>query len=400
MNRLFVTFVSLFLASCSAETGRVQEVIPGHVLEIENLTMFPFDTEPVFAIELIPEQTFGDTGEPYLRNVMDSRVDDKGRVLIREMINMDAQPLHVYNPDGSYRTQVGRIGRGPGEYNMVSTFSVSAGKLFLRDMLTRRLHIFDSETYTFERSQKLEDWSVMDHKAVQNMRLFTFYTRDDGNHIAHFYNGLDPAADSVRQTFMLVNSDGDVLNLEPLEIPDRYSILRGGQRLPQVVPSIIGGASKFALSGDGTMYAAGPDGFLIKKFDDRWRYQSAFYYTVKAPPYDYESLFEGAGQKAPSSIRQQPSPAGEIEVPDDINPVLIEMKVDDENRIWTRVRTEDQDTVEWWVLKNTGELLAKFTWPRKEPIAEIKNGYLYSEISGFGDEAGKVIRYRIELTER
>lgn len=400
MNRLLITFTCLFLAGCSGETGRIQEDIPDHVLEIENLTIFPSDTEPVSAIELIPEQTFGDTEEPYLRKVMDSRVDDKGRVLITEMVSMTEQPLHVYNPDGSYRTQVGRIGKGPGEYNMVSTFSVSARKLFLHDGFTRRLHIFDSETYTFERSLKLEDWSVMDHEAVQNMRLFTFYTRDDGNLIAHFYNGLNPAADSVRQTFMLINSDGDVLNPEPLEIPDRYSILRGGQRLPQVVPSIIGGASIFALSGDGTMYVAGPDGFLIKKFDDRGRFQSAIYYPVKAPPYDYGSLFEGAGQKAPSMFKQQPSPAGEIEVPDDINPILIEIKVDDENRIWARVRTEDQDTDEWWILKNTGELLAKFTWPRKEPIAEIKNGYLYTEISGFGDEVGKVIRYRIELTER
>ncbi|MDR8393856.1 6-bladed beta-propeller [Aliifodinibius sp. S!AR15-10] len=398
MNRLFVAFVSLFLASCSGEHGRVQEDIPDHVHETENLTIFPLDTEPVYDIELLPEQTFGDTGEPYLRNVMDSRVDDKGRVLIKELISINEQPLHVYNPDGSYRTQVGRIGRGPGEYGMVSTFSVSADKLFVYDQSNRRLNIYDSETYTFEGTVKLEDWSVWNHEAEQNMRLFRFYTRDDGNLIAHFYNGLNPTADSVRQTFMLVNSDGDVLNPELLEIPDGYSIMRGGQRMRLVVPSVIGGSSIFALSGDGTMYAAGPDGFLIKKFDDQGRYQSAFYYPVKAPPHDYESSFGGGGTSAnaPSSIRQQPSHTGEIEVPD-TNPVFVEMRADDENRIWVRVRTEDQVT-EWWVLDHSGKLLARFHWPRR--IYEIQNGYLYSGFSGFGEEAGKVIRYRIELTER
>ncbi|MEX1012053.1 MAG: hypothetical protein WDZ29_08325 [Balneolaceae bacterium] len=58
-----------------------------------------------------------------------------------------------------------------------------------------------------------------------------FYTRVDGHHIAHFYNGLNTSVDSARQTFMLANSDGDVLNPEPLVIPDRYSILRGGRRV-------------------------------------------------------------------------------------------------------------------------------------------------------------------------
>lgn len=399
MNRLFVicTCICLFLASCSGKHGRVQEDIPDHVHEIENLTIFPSDSEPVYAIELLPEQTFGDTGEPYLRNVVDSSVDEKGCVLIKEMISIDAQPLHVYNPDGSYLTQVGKIGRGPGDYNMVTTFSVSAGNLFLYDGFNRRLNIYDTETYKFERSVKLEDWNVLDHEALQNMKLFTFYTREDGNHIAHFYNGLYPTVDSVRQSYILVNSDGDVLNPGPLEIPHRYSILKDGQRLPLADPS-LGGGSIFALSGDGTMFVAWPEYFFIKKFDDQGRYQSAFYYPVKGPPYDYESLFEGVNGNAPSGIRQ-PSQAGEIEFPE-TNPVLMEMKVDDENRIWARVRTEPQGTDEWWVLDHSGELLAKFTWPRKERITEIKNGYLYSQISGFDDEIGKVIRYRIELTER
>lgn len=263
MNRLLVALVCLVLSGCSGEAGRGQEDIPDHVHGIENLTIFPFDTEPVYDIELLSEQTFGDTGEPYLRCIRDSRVDDNGGVLISEILPGINSQLHVYNPDGSYRIQAGRIGGGPGEYNMVSSISVEAGKLFLHDGLTRRLHIFDSETYTFERSVKLEDWSVLDHEAVQNMRFITFYTRDDGNHIAPFYNGNDTAVDTTHQTFILVNSDGDVLNSEPLEIPDRYSILRDGKRLPQIIPSVITGASKFVLSGDGTMYTASPDDFLI-----------------------------------------------------------------------------------------------------------------------------------------
>ncbi|MEX1011740.1 MAG: 6-bladed beta-propeller, partial [Balneolaceae bacterium] len=361
-----------------------------------------------YSIELIPDQTFGDSGEPYLRNLYLQSVDDKGRVLITEQAGMDT-PLHVYNPDGSYLTQVGRSGRGPGDYGLISIASVRAGKLFVYDLGNLRLNIYDSKTYEFERSVRREDWSVLDHEAVQNMRLSVLYTRDDGNHIAHFYNQSNEifpeltVTDSVRQTYILVNSDGDVLNPEPLVIPHRYFLSRerqtsdgGSHRLPLAAP-FLGGGSIFALAGDGTMYIAWLDDFLIKKYDDQWRYQSAFYYPVKGPPFDFDS-FEGFRGYSPREIRQALQ-ASDLEIPDSY-PVLREIKADDEDRIWARVRVESDDKDAWWVLDDSGRLLARFLWPRREPIHEIKDGYLYSRILSSEDETGKVIRHRIELTER
>ena len=57
-------------ASCSGsdeagpETSHIQVLddIPEHIQEVGNLTIYPGDTEPLYSIELIPVQTYGETG--------------------------------------------------------------------------------------------------------------------------------------------------------------------------------------------------------------------------------------------------------------------------------------------------------------------------------------------------
>jgi len=75
--------------------------------------------------------------------------------------------------------------------------------------------------------------------------------------------------------------------------------------------------------------------------------------------------------------------------------------VDDENRIWVAVpmgvKSEDY---EWWVLKESGELLAKLQLPKAQPIFEVKNGYLYSKMVDETTGSEYAVKYRIELKEK
>jgi len=38
---------------------QILDEIPQHIQEVENLTVYPGDAEPLYSIELIPEQDFG-----------------------------------------------------------------------------------------------------------------------------------------------------------------------------------------------------------------------------------------------------------------------------------------------------------------------------------------------------
>ncbi len=107
----------------------ILDEIPPHIQEIDNLTVFPGDSEPSHSIELIREQAYGETGEPYITRILGCVEDDQGRVIIWVTGSSYVQALYVYNADGTYYTQLGRQGKGPGEY--VQMVGIYAKKIYL-----------------------------------------------------------------------------------------------------------------------------------------------------------------------------------------------------------------------------------------------------------------------------
>jgi hypothetical protein len=112
------------------------------------------------------------------------------------------------------------------------------------------------------------------------------------------------------------------------------------------------------------------------------------------PPFDLDSVQGLVGYY--HAIRHVLKKAN-VEIPETA-PVLRNMLVDDENRMWVNVAV-DRETSKWWMLGESGELLAKTALSDNEVICDIQNGYLYTK---FFDSPGnsKVIKYSINLTER
>ena len=91
---LLSIFVCFLLVQCSKTATPEQlkqpannyilDEIPPHIQEVENLTIFPGDSEPAYSIELIPEQTYGETGEPYLTRISEMVIDNQGRIIISD----------------------------------------------------------------------------------------------------------------------------------------------------------------------------------------------------------------------------------------------------------------------------------------------------------------------------
>lgn len=103
--RLSLTILlCLLLVHCSENSGpqhiRVLDEIPEHIQNVKNLTIYPGDSEPLYEIELNPVHTFGETGEPYLTEIMGCVVDDEGRVVIWDMSSNYDAFLYVFNADG------------------------------------------------------------------------------------------------------------------------------------------------------------------------------------------------------------------------------------------------------------------------------------------------------------
>ena len=405
---LLSILLCLFLVQCSNNaTSKKAEHIPKHIQELDSLTVYPAGSRPVYTMKLVPVQSFGGSGKPYWMVIMGCVVDGNNRVIIRGQKNNFKTELAVYNPDGTYRRQIGRFGKGPGEYEFVSpNFQINAGKLFMQDEITKRLSIFSTDDYSFEKTTSLQDWKVRDLKAVRDMKLSGFLARSDGNILAIFRGIPTRSGRTANTKFMLVDTEGNMLKPEPLiELPSPFYIVntnRGHSMIPLHMQLPLMGRSLYALSHDDAIYTAPrTEDFLIKKYDAKGTYQFAFYYPVMGPPFDLDSVREFAGSQR--AIRNALEKA-DVKMPETA-PVLRNMRIDDENRIWVTVAA-GREKSEWWVLGESGKLLAKIVAPKHETICDIKNGYLYTKFfdsrgsADAGSWEAKVVKYKIKLTKR
>lgn len=407
-NRVLLFAVGVFFfVHCSKQNdfGSIQILneIPQHIREVENLTVFPGDSEPEYLVELVPVQTFGADGEPYLTSIINGVVDDSGRLIILD-VNFGGgtfppdNRILVFNPNGTFLTQIGRSGQGPGEFGLTGIPDVKAGMVYVVDISNSRLNIYSSTDYSFERSVLLEQWNVRGHEAVVDLELSrTPVFRHDGNLLAKF---IDRVPDNDRPKvfkFLLVTPEGDVLNPEPLVFPAGFTIRPQTVPPSPSIPLPFMGGTLTSLSPDDELYSAWTRDFLIKKYDADGVYQSAIYYPVTGSPFELNDHAESSRYDL-NDIKKAFDSSDE-ELPAS-NIILVALKVDDEHRIWAGVQADPkQEYVEWWILASTGKLLAKLQQPKDQLIIDINDGYLYTK--EIDDETGAeyVVKYRMDFRE-
>jgi len=384
--------------------------IPPTIQEIENLTIFPGDSEPTHTIELITEQVFGEDKESNLFWIHKSVEDDKGRLIIWGLDSNRGRGVYVYNADGTYKTQLGRQGRGPGEYGSILDIYAKAGKIFVTDFTSMRLNEYSTHGYSIERSIKFEQWNIFDGLSFKRMVI----PRQDGNYLLVFSDESQKLG-QLEVIYKVMDSEGNSISDMPVVTPSGFAIeTESKSHIPRPsLPLEFMGSTVTDLSNDDFLYTASTNEFLVKKFDAHGVYQSAFYYPVVGPPFDLEKYLKD--KPFTPNARQIRSALNDMneELPKTF-PIINQVIADDENRIWVSITGGlDGESNEWWVLRESGELVAKLLLPRIQQIYDIKNGYLYARkdngkeigylYSGDGgDEADAeyVVKYRIEWTEK
>jgi hypothetical protein len=196
-----------------------------------------------------------------------------------------------------------------------------------------------------------------------------------------------------------MGTDGDMIDFNALPFPASVSVKSPGKkRGPSLDLGHVLGYNLESVSNK-ELFSIWTRDFLIKKYDNNGIYQSAIYYPVQGLPFDLkwyeiESPFGYSASEVENAIINS-----DLELPETL-PVLSGLMVDDENRIWVAVRMDSvREMVEWWILEESGELLAKLQRPREKEIFDIKDGYLYAKEIDEETGAEFVVKYRMEFEE-
>ena len=387
-NYLFLCLI--LTAACS---GSPDIEIPEKIASLENLTVIEVDADPIKSLELHQEAVYGDTDEVIIGSMGPFFVDHLGRVYI---IDYNQNVLHAYRKDGSYLAQIGSEGDGPGEFRRINAVRMDDQHLHVMDTSAMRISRFALETFKFVDNIPIP--FEMEPAGGYISYPGNFYILGDNRYLIHFGTGYtsvmdDSEAEPKEHGRVFNGKTGEFEEGFVYEFPISEAIVHREGGSMSVMSTDYKRRSSISVSGNQFVHGWSED-LLFTFYVIDGTYKKALWQPYEKPALDRnEILTQYAEREEPwrGMIRNDDMP--------DTWPAYSTMLLDDENRVWAALFTDDEETYDWRVYTDEGEFLATFSWPRSKTISEVKNGLAYTRETDEETGLQQVVRYRMAFDE-
>lgn len=386
MSVLFSLLILLFLMNCLPQ--KVE--FPQKLQKLENLTVYSADVKFAKTISFQKDAVYSESGEVLIDRMGEVEVDSLGRVFIADI---GKKVIYAFAPEGQFIDQVGRDGRGPGEFSSyIKNLQIHGNRLYAYDPDPSRLNVFALNNLAIEKTISLAQNRSNYHELTMTFpQIKNLFVIGGDTYIAEFV--IHPTKDlqkyqnvDVTSLYYSLDYDGNISE-KRLEFT---SEIRTNLVLVINLKDFFGHVLHGFSSHD-RIYLAEPDDFLVKMYSPEGDYQSAFFYSHEKIPLSQEKAAEAKVHETLISEMHL------MDLPK-YWPVLTDMKIDDEDRLWIATTVEDMSIYKWWVLEETGELITKFEWPRDEPIEVIKNGFMYTRNTEELTGLQTIVKYRVVMS--
>ncbi|REL33358.1 6-bladed beta-propeller [Rhodohalobacter sp. SW132] len=153
---VFLIFVILIGCSEKQESSASPE-LPEHLKDIENLTLIAAAEGALpDTVELIRETVFESNDEVFMRGyISEMAVDENDRVFIAATIP-GTVGVYVFDGDGEFIDKFIREGRGPGEYEAISSMQIVQDTLYIFDGRLQKMGQFSTQEFSHIRDMLLQ----------------------------------------------------------------------------------------------------------------------------------------------------------------------------------------------------------------------------------------------------
>ncbi|MFY0684327.1 MAG: 6-bladed beta-propeller [Balneola sp.] len=402
---LRILLISIFLLSISCTKDSSQKT-PSIVtdqktkeLAINSHLVASSDT-----VELVLEQTFESNEDVFLDgSLWRTLVDDRDQVII-VVQRLGKLGIYVFNQSGGVESIMGRYGRGPGEFESISSIAVTNDTLWVLDTRLQKISLFSLVDYKHIKDELLDKSLVVGEdkftRLMKGSKLFT--VNKDEVIVKNKVLSLFEPNMFTKSVYYRISEDGKILSPEILQ-QDRYTMYifkeRGsGREFGFTAPFTR--TSLFTTNQKGDIYTAWSEDFRIQKHNSRGEYERDFYYDIGKSTLDLDKV--DIYQERKKFIAEQGVPQ--------TWPALHTIQADDEGRLWISTITDSDSTFKWFLIDgDSGDLKAlfKFKGNRSEispfvgqPFFEIKNGYFYTREYNYEEGIDRIVKYKIEFKER
>ncbi len=404
---LLSIFVCFLLVQCSSNSTpeQVDHIrILDEIDSLKNVNIYSTEIEPPYSVELIPEVIFESNKEVHIEgSLKHATVDDEGRVYIGATLPGKVG-IYVFGSDGAFIKKISNYGRGPGEFEAISSILIFDKTLYVLDTRLHKIGFFSTDDFTHIKDELINKNQIepkskftalmngVSLNAIGESTLLMEMAVLNLNNLNEFdYRRIYP-----------LNPNGEVGPNPILEI-DRYLFyILKGNRNSDIKFGFTPPFSRNTLyetSEKGFIYTAWSENFLIKKYDSSGNYLSAYYYPYENSNLNIREL--GLSQERLNIVEETEKPKKW--------PALYTLELDDEERLWVANITNSDSTYQWWVLDTEGQLMAKFELPgirtkqsafSGKPTVIIKNGYFYKREFDYNNDIDRIVKYRIVFKKR
>jgi len=325
-------------------------------------------------------------------------VDKRGKIYVGDIINAK---IHLFSAAGQYLTAIGRKGRGPGEFLQVGGLQLNDGdSLYVLDGHLRRLTLFRS--YEFQRvlwtvtlpgGPKGEAPSMTG--SIRNGHSGLWVTRKNelllGYSTPYATENLDqPRYFKIYQ----LDRSGKLIRDKPIvQVPDRQWLVVGGDKSFSVSLMPFASHPVICVGPRGHIYYGHTDSLSISVVDLSGRRMGAIRYPIKRIRITSKMWEQELQQWPDRSLNMDVIKRSKTPIPEYL-PAFEDFFVDDTERIWVAINTEDRENYGWLVFNRQGKLVAQFPLTKEVMLKLVRNGYAYG-IQTKNDGLQSVVRYRV-----